>query len=210
MKKLFVLAFAMTMAKTASAQITWNAKLGGGLAFCAGMNDEGDTKAKFVGKVGVGIEAPLTANFSLMPSLEFAMKGTKWSIKEYISGYSVDVDETYSPMYLQIPILGAYRLNLNDDWNMTLKIGPYFAYGISGKVEAEASTSGVTASGDVDLFSDLDAKRFDAGVDVGIDFEYHRFVVGLEFERGFVSFAPDDEDINVYNQALYVTVGYKF
>ena len=210
MKKLFILAFAMTMAMTASAQITWNAKLGGGLAFCAGMNDEGDTKAKFVGKVGVGIEAPLTANFSLMPSLEFAMKGTKWSIKEYISGYSVDVDETYSPMYLQIPILGAYRLNLNDDWNMTLKIGPYFAYGISGKVEAEASTSGVTASGDVDLFSDLDAKRFDAGVDVGIDFEYHRFVVGLEFERGFVSFAPDDEDINVYNQALYVTVGYKF
>ena len=210
MKKLFILAFAMTMAMTASAQITLNIKLGGGLAFCAGMNDEGDTKAKFVGKVGVGIEAPLTANFSLMPSLEFAMKGTKWSTNESYNGYSVSLDETYSPLYVQVPVLGAYRLNLNDDWNMTLKAGPYFAYGISGKVKAEASTSGISASDDADLFSDLDAKRFDAGVDVGVDFEYHRFVVGLEFERGFISFAPDEADINVYNQAFYATVGYKF
>ena len=210
MKKLFVLACVMTMTMAASAQITWYAKLGGGLAFCAGMNDDVDTKAKFVGKIGVGIEAPLTANFSLMPSLEFAMKGTKWSMSEYYKGYHIDAEETLSPMYLQIPILGAYRLNLNDDWNMTLKAGPYFAYGISGNCKAEASTSGYSYSEDEDMFSDLDAKRFDAGVDVGIDFEYHRFVVGLEFERGFISFAPDGADINVYNQELYVTVGYKF
>lgn len=210
MKKLFVLVCAMTMTMAASAQITWNAKLGGGLAFCAGMNDEGDTKAKFVGKIGVGIEAPLSANFSLMPSLEFAMKGAKWSMSEYYSGYNVDGEETLSPLYIQIPVLGAYRLNLNDDWNMTLKAGPYFAYGISGKVKSEGSVSGYSYSEDEDMFSDLDAKRFDAGIDVGIDFEYHRFVVGLEFERGFISFAPDDADINVYNQALYLTVGYKF
>ena len=210
MKRLFVFAFAMAMTMAASAQITWNAKLGGGLAFCAGMNDEGDTKAKFVGKIGVGIEYPLSANFSLMPSIEVAMKGTKWEASTYYSGYNISLEETYSPLYVQIPILGAYRLNLNNDWNITLKVGPYFAYGISGKVDAKGSSSGVTVSDDADLFSDLDAKRFDAGVDVGLDFEYHRFVFGLEYERGFISFAPDDADINVYNQAVYATVGYKF
>lgn len=208
MKKLLVLVFAMATTMAASAQVTWNAKLGGGLAFCAGMNDDGDTKAKFVGKIGVGLEYPLTANFSFMPSLEFAMKGTKWEASEYYSGYKVSVEETYSPLYVQIPVLGAYRLNLNNDWNMTLKASPYFAYGISGKVDATASVSGVSASDDADLFSDLDAKRFDAGIEVGLDFEYHRFVFGLEYERGFISFAPADE--NVYNQAVYVTVGYKF
>ena len=210
MKRFFVFAFAIAMTMAASAQITWNAKLGGGLAFCAGMNDDGDTKAKFVGKVGVGIEYPLSANFSLMPSFEVAMKGTKWSMSEKIDGYKLDVEETLSPVYLQIPILGAYRLNLNNDWNMTLKAGPYFAYGISGKDKIEASTTGYSYSDDEDMFSDLDAKRFDAGVDAGIDLEYHRFVFGLEYERGFVSFAPDDADVNVYNQAVYVTVGYKF
>ena len=61
-----------------------------------------------------------------------------------------------------------------------------------------------------DLFSDLDAKRFDAGIDIGVDFEYHRFVFGLEYERGFTSFAPSDGNVDIYNQAAYVTVGYKF
>lgn len=189
-----------------SAQITWNAKLGGGLAICAGANDDGETKAKFVGKVGIGVETPLTANFSLMPSLEFAMKGTKWSISE--STYSRD--ETFSPIYVQIPILGAYRVNLNSDWNLTLKAGPYFAYGISGNCESDYSSSSYSGSEEADMFSDLDAKRFDAGIDVGIDFEYHRFVIGAEFERGFVSFAPEESEFNVYNQAFYLTIGYKF
>ena len=210
MKKLFVLAFAMAMTMAASAQVTWNAKLGGGIAMCASDNNSGDLKAKFVGKIGVGLEKPLSENFSLMPSLEVAMKGTKWSISETGSSYSYSRDETYNPIYVQIPVLGAYRLNLNDNWNLTLKVGPYFAYGISGKADAEIIKNGIASSEDVDIFSDLDAKRFDAGIDVGIDFEYHRFVFGAEYERGFVSFAPDDADVNIYNQAIYVTVGYKF
>jgi len=208
MKKLFVLMVAMTMTMAASAQITWNVKLGGGFAICAGGANEGDMKARFVGKVGFGLEKPFSANFSLMPSVELALKGTKWSYRE--SGYSHD--ETYSPLYVQIPILGAYRFNLNDDWNLTLKVGPYFAYGISGGVDAKASYNGSSASGNRDLFSDLNAKRFDAGIDVGVDFEYHRFVFGLEYERGFVSFAPSNgyAKVNIYNQAVYATVGYKF
>lgn len=191
----------MTLA--ASAQITWNAKLGGGIAMCAGGNGDGDMKGKFVGKAGFGLEYPISANFSLMPSLEVAMKGTKWEGK--LSNY-VSQSETYSPLYIQIPVLGAYRYNLNDDWNLTLKAGPYVAYGISGKIKASSYNGSV----DADMFSDLDAKRFDAGVDAGVDFEYHRLVFGLEYERGFVSFAPKYVDENIFNQAVYVTIGYKF
>ena len=61
-----------------------------------------------------------------------------------------------------------------------------------------------------DLFSDGDAKRFDIGIDAGIDFEYHRFVIGLEYEKGFSSFAASGSDSDIYNQAAYLTVGYKF
>jgi hypothetical protein len=203
MKRLFVFAFVMVMTMAASAQITWNAKLGGGIAMCAGENGDGDMKGKFVGKAGFGLEYPISANFSLMPSLEVAMKGTKWKGK--ISNLGSQ-RETYSPIYLQIPVLGAYRFNLNDDWNLTLKAGPYVAYGISGKVKVD----GHGGSADGDMFSDLEAKRFDAGVDAGVDFEYHRLVFGLEYERGFVSFAPSYVDENIFNQAVYVTIGYKF
>ena len=142
-----------------------------------------------------------------MPSLEVAIKGTKWSYKE--DGYSAD--ETLNPIYVQIPILGAYRFNLDDDWNLTFKVGPYFAYGVAGDAKYKGKdASGNTYSETESLFGDFDAKRFDAGVDVGIDFEYHRFVFGAEFERGFMSFSPDDADFNIYNQAFYVTLGYKF
>lgn len=216
MKKLLTTAIALAVGLTASAQITWNVKLGGGLAMCAGGNDEGDMKGKFVGKIGVGIEKPLSANFSIMPSLEIALKGTKWENEEsyynyyYDYYYSVKTEETLSPVYIQIPVLAAYRLNLSTDWNLTLKAGPYLAYGIIGRVNMKESSDTSTYSDHGDMFSDLDAKRFDAGVDVGVDFEYHRFVFGLEYERGFVSFAPSDADVKIYNQAAYVTVGYKF
>ena len=186
-------------------RVKWNVKVGGGFAFCAGTIDEGSTKSKMGGKIGVGLEKPLSPNFSLMPSLELAMKGTKWSYD-----YEFEEEETLSPLYIQIPILGAYRMSLNNDWNMTIKAGPYFAYGLSGDCKYEYYSSYYPQSDSYDLFSDLDAKRFDAGIDIGIDFEYHHFVVGMEYERGFISFAPEKADIDVFNQALYLTVGYKF
>ena len=203
-------------------RVKWNIKVGGSLAFCAGTNGDVSTKSKMGGKIGVGLEKPLSPNFSLMPSLELAMKGAKWSFS-FLALYE-SYEETLSPLYIQIPILGAYRMSLNNDWNMTIKAGPYFAYGLSGDYEYKCdyrdyeddyygnyvTTEKETQSGSYDLFSDLDAKRFDAGVDIGIDFEYHRFVVGMEYERGFISFAPEYSYTDVYNQALYLTVGYKF
>ena len=73
-------------------------------------------------------------------------------------------------------------------------------------------------AGTLDIFSSFDmgssdftGDRFDVGVDVGIDFEYHRFVFGVEYERGFINFFPKIKSAaKVYNQAFYATIGYKF
>ena len=109
----------------ASAQITWNAKLGAGVSSCTTSGDA-EIKSHFVGKIGIGIEYPLSANFSLMPSLEFAMKGAK-----------DDKSNELNSNYLQVPVMGAYRINLNDSWNLTIKAGPYFAYGLSAKMKSQ-------------------------------------------------------------------------
>ena len=214
MKKFFLFALAMAMTMAASAQITRNAKAGGGFAFCSGTNEDGDTKSKPVGKIGAGFEYPLTANFSVMPSLEFAMKGTKWTGSDeiYYEGYwfDVDIEETISILYVQMPIVGAYRLNLNDDWNLVAKAGPYFAFGIKGDCKIKASIDDVSDSEKYDFFEDEDGKRFDVGIDAGLDFEYHRFVIGFEYERGFLSLVPTDDYDGIYNQAFYATIGYKF
>lgn len=181
MKRFFSLVCISMLAIAASAQITWNAKGGIGLATCYG--DADGLKSHFVGKAGIGIEKPINANWSLMPSLEFAIKGVEDDFSQKIS---------YNFYYLQIPVMAAYRINLSEQWNTTLKVGPYFAYQIANDVE----------NGD-------GIKKFDAGLDVGVDFEHGRFVCGAEIEWGLTSLY-EAYDQSIKNLAFYVTVGWKF
>lgn len=206
MRKFITLVCVVFCTMTAQAQITWNVKGGIGAANCYG--DAEGLSNHLVGKIGVGIEKPFSKNWSVMPSLEIAWKGAEYSAEEE-DGYK----ETLDIFYLQVPIVAAYRINLNDSWNITLKAGPYFAYGLSGRMKG----SDRGESFDENIFKDRvygdgyvtkAGKRFDAGLDFGVDFEYHRFVFGAEYELGLLKFAPDDADVK--NAAAYFTVGYKF
>lgn len=206
MKKFLILISFFHLALLCStAQVTWNIKGGVGLASCiTGANV--NPKAYFVAKIGAGLEKPLTPNLMLLPSLEFALKGGKYELKNY------DGNESLSLVYVQLPVLIGYRFNLSDMWNMTVKAGPYFAYALSGKLKQDFVYEGITYNHSLDIFSNNEmkqtAKRFDVGIDAGIDFEVKRFVLGLEYELGFISMAPNDAKLK--NQAAYITVGYKF
>ena len=205
MKKLMFLLMVAFAAMSASAQITWNAKAGLGVAHCWG--DADDMSSHFVGKIGAGIETPLTSDWSLMPSLEIAWKGAKENWEEY----GEKGEGTIDLLYLQIPVLAAYRLNINDSWNMTLKAGPYFALGVYGNMKYKEK--GYSDSWDVFKKSEGwdGGNRFDVGLDLGIDFEYHRFVFGAEYELGFISIQKTGDGLgSLRNAAFYATVGYKF
>lgn len=192
MKKICLFMFVAFMAMATQAQITWNAKAGLGFAKCI-AEDGYETGNAFVGKIGVGIEKPFTANWSIMPSLELAMKGAKFDDDNSSGGASSSELRIY---YVQVPVLAAYRFNLNESWNITLKAGPYFAFGIKGDDEGE------------DIFDDDGGgKRFDLGIDLGFDFEYQRYVFGFEYEYGLTSIYKHGD---VKTSAVYVTVGYKF
>ena len=205
MKKTIGILMVLFVAMTAKAQVTWNLKGGVGFASCI-SNDVDNSKMKFVAKFGGGLETPITQSLSFMPSLEVAWKGGKY---EMPGG-----DATLNLIYLQIPAVLAYRVNVNDRLNMTIKAGPYAAFAVSGKMKQDYVFAGKSYDYNVDIFDEDEtgiteaAKRFDVGLDVGLDFELHRFVLGLEYELGFLSFAPNDTDLK--NQAFYLTIGYKF
>lgn len=38
-------------------------------------------------------------------------------------------------MYLEIPVLAAARFAVTDNQNVVVKAGPYFAFGVAGKVK---------------------------------------------------------------------------
>ena len=201
MKRFGLLMMTLMVCVMASAQITWNVKAGGGLANLRG-DDLGDASGKFGWKIGVGLEKPLSENWLIMPSLEFKQKGTKI---EYEWG---DEKVTASMAYLQLPILGAYRTRLSDDINMTLKAGPYLALALSSKLKGVYKMDDVVEEANIDLFDEGIGKRFDAGLLLGVDFEYHRFVVGAEFEYGLLPCIKDNS--KAFNTSIYVTLGYKF
>ena len=201
MKRLLTVVCVAMLTIAASAQITWNVKAGAGVATLWGSGSEG-AKPHVVAKIGVGIEKPFSSNFSLMPSLEVALKGVKSNFDTYYNGYKYNLDETIDLLYIQIPILAAYRFNLSDGWNMTLKAGPYAAYEVYDHAKVSSGSESVSSS------NKLDVKKFDAGVDVGFDIEYHRFVFGVEAEMGFLSLLGNSTDIK--NLAFYATIGYKF
>lgn len=211
MKKLLLVFITLATFLGTSAQVTWNIKGGVGVATCFGSDVE-DLKPHFVGKIGGGLEKAFSPNWSLMPSLEIAWKGTQYSFEEtepYGNG-KYKYSETLDILYLQIPVMAAYRLNLSDNWNMTIKAGPYFALGLWGnlKQKYEINFSGISdnANDNYNIF-DEDANRFDVGFDIGVDFECRRFVFGLEYEIGFVSIIKEE---SIHNSAFYATVGWKF
>lgn len=211
MKKLLSLLVFALFAITASAQITWNAKVGGGISTC--IYSEGadwDNKIHPVGKIGVGMEYPLSSNFSLMPSAEIAYKGAKWGYDHSFviedipfEGHLRTVIDIF---YFQIPVLGAYRFNLSDHMNLVAKAGPYFAFGFAGNVKNSEDSFNVSNG----VFSEeVGGKRFEVGLDFGIDFEFKRYVVGAEYEFGLTPIVKEYGE-SVRNSAIYVTVGYKF
>lgn len=201
MKRLLTVVCVAMLTIAASAQITWNVKAGAGVATLWGSGSEG-AKPHVVAKIGVGIEKPFSSNFSLMPSLEVALKGVKFENKRYTNDGIYDLNTTIDLLYVQVPILVAYRFNLSDAWNMTLKAGPYAAYEVYEHTKFSLGSESVSSS------NKLEVKKFDAGVDVGFDIEYHRFVFGVEAEMGFLSLLGNSTDIK--NLAFYATIGYKF
>lgn len=196
MKKFLVLLLTFFAVSSVSAQITWNLKGGIGVATCFG--DMVNLQPHLVGKIGGGIEKAFTPNWSIMPSLEIAWKGAKYSER----GYS----ETLDILYLQIPVMAAYRINLTDNWNMTIKAGPYLAFGVWGSLAYNLNDNYYSNSGRENIFDEY-TNRFDVGIDIGLDFEYRRFVFGLEYEVGAISIIKDE---SLHNSAFYATIGYKF
>ena len=213
MKKISLLFVMLFACMAMSAQITWNVKAGAGIATVTGLNSNGETLTKVGWKIGIGIEKPLSANWLIMPTLEFKQKGCGWK------GSEPDywIEENFNIPYVQLPVLAAYRLRLNDEMNLTLKAGPYFAYALSAKCKYKEYWNGEIDEGEYDLFDsseideDISTSRFDCGLAFGADVEYHRFVVGAEVEYGLTPVVKNNyENMKIRNISAYITVGYKF
>ncbi|NPD90971.1 porin family protein [Xylanibacter muris] len=228
MKKILLIAVCAVCSLTASAQrassssssffstekadqgITFGIRAGLNMANMSasedGVSASPESRTSF--HVGVIADIPLMQSLYIQSGLFFQNKGYKFDDEE---------KETAKPMYLEIPILASYRYNFSDAIQLQINAGPYFAYGIGGKVKYEYNGR----STEDDFFGSYDDedcagyKRFDCGLQfgAGVTFSNH-YYLGFAYQLGLTNIkdlpSSYEGDFSVKNRNWMISLGYNF
>ncbi|MEG1580927.1 MAG: porin family protein [Bacteroidaceae bacterium] len=197
------------MTVTASAQ-NLMFRIGGGLA--SHYNKETKNVGAF--KFGVGYEFEMTGMWSIEPCISFYAKGWKEKNQE-VNILDKDGNQVVDPEgnevtgqknvsstanYIELPILFHYYYEVKKHQYMVLTAGPYIAYGIGGKMETkgDAEKPGVNKYYyATKTFEEKGAHRLDAGIQLGVGFEYNRsFGVGIEADFGLLNASRQQKNMS--------------
>lgn len=196
----------------------------GGAQF-SNLSNLKDNKLKTGYRVGVGVDIPILSTemvgLSLQPSLNYVSRG--FSLVNKKSDAKSDNCST-TMNYVELPILANVRFGVGEAFNVFLNAGPYFAYGIGGKVQLP-----LVGEKDFNPFKKHEffgkeysfANSFDAGLQVGAGIEVSRFMVGVSAQYGLTNVIGKndndalknnlkDKDSGNRNTSFFATVGYRF
>ncbi len=163
-------------------------------------SDAKDAKCSTGWKLGASYDFAVAPNLYIVPGLEIVNKGFKadaW-------------DGNAERYYFQIPVSVAYRFDLSENLKLNVKAGPYVAYGFGGTEyeKTEWNSYGIVEFHEKkEVFDKGQFHRFDAGILAGASLDIKRFVVGVEYSRGFTH---QHSGVKAFNQAVGAVVGYRF
>lgn len=185
MKKMILMAVLILSVGAANAQMSWTARVG---ANVSGIENS-DSNMKLGWKIGAGFDYAFTKLFSVRPMLYYTTKGS--TNGKSTMGFSPD--ETLKFGYLEIPVLASFHFPLGKNTALVANAGPYFAYRINQSPKHSA----------------IDYKKFDTGINCGLDFEIKKYVIGVEAAYGFTALAKTTAG-NLHNINYSLCFGYKF
>lgn len=222
MKKIILVSLCAVCALTASAQrasistsffsaakssgpVILGVRVGGNLSSFGGDLGKAYDKSKLGYHAGLSIDIPIVERFGINTGLFYSLKGAKFDKKSKKA--------TVSAGYIEIPFLASYRYHFSERTRLEIDLGPYFAYGIHGKVSFKDEYYHYYYDDD-DIFDDDggDMKLFDAGVAFGIGVTANKFYAGLHYEAGLVNVLSRGIvglSSGKFNNFLF-TVGYNF
>lgn len=235
MKKVFLTLMCAVCALTVSAQrassssffstekvdnpLTIGVRAGGNLSNFTGDGTD-DLKSRFGFNVGVSLDYSIMESFGIQTGLYLTTKGAKADIEdagydEYY--YTLSGTKKWNPMYLQIPVLASYRYYINDNLRWEFNAGPYFAFGVGGKIKEEGTVTATDgrysasvpyAEEEVDFFND-GTNSFDTGIVLGTGLTYSKFYFGIQYEIGMTNIY-DSSNSSVKNSNFTFNIGYNF
>lgn len=198
MKKFLMTAVLGMFALAGFSQVKWDARVGMNFS---NITKDSEAKALPGFNLGVGMDYGFSENWSLQSGLIISSKGYKYDAED-----AHDYSYKARPIYLDIPILAAYKFNISDNTKFVINAGPYLAFGLGGKCKYDEGE-------DVKIFKDYDKKkgwkRFDLGIQYGIGLELNdRYLINLTGQNGFIS--PADGGDKPKNMTFSIGVGYRF
>lgn len=202
MKKFLMTAVLGMFALAGFSQVKWDARVGMNFS---NVTKADNTKALPGFQLGVGMDYGFSENWSLQSGLMISSKGYKYDYKDEYYNES----HKARPIYLDIPILAAYKFNISDNTKFVINAGPYLAFGLGGKCKYDEG-------GDYKLFKgedgdDAEMKRFDLGIQYGIGLEIsEHYLVNLTGQNGFISPNNIDGFKDYKNMTFSIGVGYRF
>ena len=184
-------------------QLRWDVKFGMNFS---NMTKLDDSKAITGFTMGVGADYAFNENWAFQPGIMITSKGYKVKYG--------DEKATARPVYLDIPILAAYKFDITDNTKFVINAGPYLAFGLGGKYKEHWD-----GGDDWKIFDDkgVDCNRFDLGLQWGLGVELgEHYLVNFTAQHGFID--PFDYDrynnkgdkIHPKNMNFAIGVGYRF
>jgi hypothetical protein len=229
MKKILTLLVFSITAISASAQVTIFPKLGGTISTVT-MEDDGGMKSKLGLVLGVGLNFPVNAMFSVQPELQFVQKGFR-ADKSYTSdSFTLKTEGSYALNYLEIPVLVKAGFG-SDNFKFFLNAGPSIGIGLGGKADVDFefldgvhdfSTSGTSnvKFGEAPDNYEGDDIYFDNRMDFGVQFGggfliMKKVMVDIRYGLGLSNLMKKEdgmtaEEAKSKNRVIQFTVGVPF
>jgi hypothetical protein len=213
MKRKLIALFVLTTLVTAVAwsQVSFGVRAGVNFQNLNG-EDEGGDKLKndlTLGfHAGVDVEIPVVPDFYLQPGLLFSTKGAA-NLEE------VDNLKAFIA-YIELPIHFVYKPQLGSG-KLIVGLGPYVAYGVSGKIKLDDEEEDIEFTNDVTEDSEgfFFLKPLDAGADIFFGYEFSfGLTAQLNAQLGLLNMLPKFEgesgDAITKNTGFGVSLGYRF
>lgn len=119
-----------------------------------------------------------------------------------------------NPVYLDIPLLAALKINITEGNRFLINLGPYVGFGLGGKmtVEQGGAEIGTKLFKKVDGAQEAVMNRCAVGLQYGIGFELdNHYLINLTGQYGFTNMVKESfADESNKNLAFLLTVGYRF
>ncbi|MFT3995440.1 MAG: porin family protein [Dysgonomonas sp.] len=221
----FMLFFVSTTLKAQVARSGFDLGLKGGSYFSVISGSDDNSQSKIAPIGGITVSYTFPSSWGIESGLEITKKGSYLEDFRRTTESSYYVDNNINTTYLQMPIRAAYKAQSGKESNVVFFAGPYFAYGLDGKIKAEIRDPQGLATratsqellenagyqNEQKAFESGTYKRFDYGVSAGIGFEFNKNIdARFTCDFGLADINDGFNGGRRSNQSGSFTIGYHF